>query len=78
MDIQYVDMVTVEFLSSIKVANIVPRYWSVGSYGRSLEEYIVKPLSMGDINTLASLEKHFIRVCENISQHPVFYIPFGP
>ena len=41
MDIDYVDIETVEFLSSILVANIILRYWSILSFIVSWEKHFI-------------------------------------
>ncbi len=60
MDIEYVDILTGENLSIFKVANMDLLYWSVRSS---------KGFDVG-IVFLASCEYHFIRVHENMIQHP--------
>ena len=76
MDIEYVDIVTGEVLSLIYVTNIVLRYGLMcSSMIRGGDG--VKNREMGGIVILASCwEKQLIRVCENVSQYPLFYIHY--
>ena len=69
MDIEYVNILTGENLSSIKVASMVPIYWQfvypVEEEGIGFKRW------MGEgIVSLASCECHFINVHENLAQHP--------
>ena len=67
MDIEYMDIVTGEFFSSIQVVNkVLSQYvppWSWERWGNVI---------------LAIWEKHFISVCENKSQYPRIVYPFIP
>ena len=60
MDIEYVDILSGEYFSSIQVANMDYIYWSVCSSSSSLDDWVV----------LASHEYHFIREYENLVQQP--------
>ena len=78
MDIEYVDILTVENLSLIQVANMDLIYWSVRLCSRRGGEG--KRGWMGGNVMLASQEYHIIRVYENLVQHPSNHIsifPFG-
>ena len=65
MDIEYVDILTRENLSSMYIANMDFIYWSVCLSSRKGSND-VKGMEGGGIVILASYECHFIRVHENL------------
>ena len=72
MDIVYVDILTGENSSSIKVANMELVYWSVHS-SRRRGGNEVREVD-GVIVFLANCKNNFITVHENLVQHPSNYI----
>ena len=75
MDIEYMDIVTGEFLFSILVANIVFCYWSIrysvvrgGGFGKFIR-------GLKGIVLLTSCKKLFIRGCKNATQYPRILYP---
>ena len=57
MDIEYVDILTSDNLQSIQLANINLIYWSIGQF----------------FHRVGGEEYNFIRVHENMVQHPSNY-----